>query len=102
MFFHQQLRKAMNSFCFLRTESAWLDDALDIGDLLTAHAVRIVCQLPKGWCHAIDHFVGALGAEDHRHEQGIGIDMIEWDFELGIEFIKSLMNQIRSLLSLHL
>jgi hypothetical protein len=28
--------------------------------------------------------------------------MIEWDFELGIEFIKSLMNQIRSLLSLHL
>ncbi len=81
-----------NRLRLLRAEPTRLNDSLNRLHRLRAHGLWGICQLPKIGGDSIDHFVGALRAENHRHEQCKGISMVQRNGSGRIELGQSLLN----------
>lgn len=97
----QDLGKFLDRFGFLGTQPTRLNDLANSLDRLPTHVMRIIRQLPQVGSDTIDHFVGALGAQDYRDEQRVRIVMIERNIRFWIEFIKTAVNDGGSLFSIH-
>ena len=68
-------------------ESARLDDLLDLFDGERDHCGGMVGAFKEQRCDLVDAFVGALGGEQDGDQERVGVLMLEWDIDGGIEFL---------------
>ena len=97
VFSNQYLRESLDGFGFLRGKSTGSDDFADLFDCLSGHFVGSVRQSEQRGGHLVNAFVGALGAEQHRDQQRVGIRMIKGHRRVWVQLIQPAGNEFGAL-----
>lgn len=75
--FDEDFGEIGNSLRFARRQSARPDDVMDGLYRHLTHFQRVVGKRKELWRHFIDTLISTLGRKEYRHEQGVGVFVLE-------------------------
>jgi len=93
----QQFRQAAHILRLGARQPQLADVAQDRRLAQGSHRRRVGAVREQGGRHLVHLLVGALRAEQHRHQQGEGVAVVEGHRRLGVELIEAAQDQGRPL-----
>lgn len=89
VFLEEDLGEAVDGLCLAGGEAARAHNLVDLLDGQGGHLLRGIGQGEEGRGGLVDPYVSALGGQEDRHQQGVGVLVVEGDGrvgETGVEF----------------